>query len=78
MAGTAPACTEVLSACIPIYNPFLDTFSYREMAKNKKKSIAYTYALTFSSILRAQTDDTTLPYQFREMKVVAGHTALIL
>ena len=35
MAGTAPACTEVLSTCIPVYDSFLGTLSTTE--KNDKK-----------------------------------------
>lgn len=77
MAGTAPACKEVLSACVPIYNLILGTFSYRERAKSRKKLLSYTYTVTPEEILAGKTDNTTLPYQFREMKVVAGHSALI-
>ena len=77
MAGTAPACTEVLSSCIPVYDSFLDTFFYKKMTKSGKKLISCTHFPTRWRILRSETDDTTLPYQFQEMKVVAGHTALI-
>lgn len=42
MAGTAPACKEVLSACIPVYDSFLDTYSDRKMTKSQNKPISYT------------------------------------
>ena len=76
MAGTAPACTEVLSPCIPVYDSFLDTFFYKKMTKSGKKLISYTHFPTIWGTLQSETDDTTLPYQFQEMKVVAGHLAL--
>ena len=52
MAGTAPACTEVLSSCIPVYDSFLDTFFDQKMTKSRKKLISYTrspYALRNST-----------------------------
>lgn len=77
MAGTAPACTEVLSSCIPVYDSFLFTFSYEEMTKSRRKPLSYTYLVTREEILASKTDGATLPYQFQEVKVVAGHPALI-
>ena len=64
MAGTAPACKEVLSACIPIYNLFLDTYFDKKIAKNRNKLLSYTYTITLEEILVGKTHSTTLPYQF--------------
>ncbi len=77
MAGTAPACTEVLSTCIPVYDSFLDTISLTAKNDKKEKSSSGVLDLfTKRRNLKSETDNTTFPYQFRKMKVVAGHTAL--
>lgn len=62
MAGTAPACKEVLSSCIPVYDPILITFSYKELAKIKKKLISCTHFPTLWEILWKETNkyDTSL------------------
>ncbi len=77
MAGTAPACKEVLSACIPVYDSFLDTYSDRKMTKSQNKPISYTHFLTQWGILRSEAYNTSLLYKLETKKFVAGHTALI-
>jgi hypothetical protein len=77
MAGTAPACKEVLSACIPVYDSFLGTFSGWKMTKSQKKLISYTHTLRTEESYGVRPISTTLSYKLEIMKFVAGHTALI-
>ena len=46
MAGTAPACKEVLSSCIPVYDSFFDTLSTTwKMTKSRRVDFVYSYSL---------------------------------
>lgn len=77
MAGTAPACKEVLSSCIPVYDLFLDTDSDKKITKSQNKPISYTHTLRFEESYGMRLIYTTLSYKCWIMKFVAGHSALI-
>jgi hypothetical protein len=70
MAGTAPACKEVLSSCIPVYDSFFDTLSTTwKMTKSRRVDFVYSYSLRNEEILKSETDNTVLPYQLLEKNV---------
>ncbi len=67
MAGTAPACTEVLSPCIPVYDSFFSTVSLTMKNDKKEKSLSRVLtSLQDKEPYGVRLISTTILYKFRE------------